>query len=329
MKCKYKHIALGGTFDLLHSGHIDFLKKSFSISEFVTIGIVSDAYTSALGKKPFETFLKRKRDVQKLLIDEGINRRFSIVSLSDIFGSTLKDNSIEAVIVTENTKPGATLLNNKRIDRGMDALDVVILPLKLADDGLPISTSRIKDGFISRSGFNYFDYLKKCDFLLPAELRKSLRKPFGEIVTNFSTSSNFDNRPFYTVGDQTTANFVEMDHVPNIAIVDFHIQRSKRYNSIKDLGFTDTISISSTINKAGEVHKYLSCVIYKSLQSPSRRKIIIVHGEEDLAVLPLALMAPLNSSIYYGIREKGLVKLKVSENLKANLLSLLTKFRQK
>ena len=329
MKRKYKHIALGGTFDLLHLGHIDFLKKSFSISEFVTVGIVSDIYANALRKKSFETFWERKRNVQKLLKDEGFDRRFSIVSLHDIFGTTPKDSSIEAVIGTENTKSGGILLSNKRLDLGMDALDIVILPLKLADDGVPISTSRIKDGFISRSGLNYFEYLRRRDFLLPRDLRKTLRKPFGEIVKNITTCRDLSNLPFYTVGDQTTANFVAEGHFPSIAIVDFHIQRSKRYNSIRDLGIVDPINIGRAINRAGEVSKNLSCVIYKSLQSPDRRKIILVRGEEDLAVLPLALMAPLNSSIYYGIREKGLVELKVSEDLKVKLLSLLIKFQQK
>ena len=39
---KYDCVAMGGKFDILHTGHIELLKKSFEIGKFVIIGLSSD-----------------------------------------------------------------------------------------------------------------------------------------------------------------------------------------------------------------------------------------------------------------------------------------------
>ena len=45
---QYGVIALGGTFDIIHIGHIALLKKGFSISEKVIIGLTSDEFALKL-----------------------------------------------------------------------------------------------------------------------------------------------------------------------------------------------------------------------------------------------------------------------------------------
>ena len=39
---KFDLVALGGTFDILHKGHLALLQKGFSISSKVIIGLTSD-----------------------------------------------------------------------------------------------------------------------------------------------------------------------------------------------------------------------------------------------------------------------------------------------
>ena len=45
-------VAMGGTFDIVHKGHMALLSKAFSISSNVIIGLVSDELAAKKGKKP-------------------------------------------------------------------------------------------------------------------------------------------------------------------------------------------------------------------------------------------------------------------------------------
>jgi pantetheine-phosphate adenylyltransferase len=44
-------VAMGGTFDIIHKGHITLLEKAFSISTNVIIGLTSDELAEKIGKK--------------------------------------------------------------------------------------------------------------------------------------------------------------------------------------------------------------------------------------------------------------------------------------
>ena len=46
---KYKLVALGGTFDILHRGHLELLRKGFGISYKVIIGLTSDEMATRKG----------------------------------------------------------------------------------------------------------------------------------------------------------------------------------------------------------------------------------------------------------------------------------------
>ena len=45
-------VAMGGTFDIIHSGHMALLNKAFSISIKVIIGVTSDQFAVKKGKNP-------------------------------------------------------------------------------------------------------------------------------------------------------------------------------------------------------------------------------------------------------------------------------------
>ena len=55
---KYDCVAMGGTFDILHTGHIELLKKSFEIGKFVIIGLSSDSLVKEKLKKHFATLFQ-------------------------------------------------------------------------------------------------------------------------------------------------------------------------------------------------------------------------------------------------------------------------------
>jgi pantetheine-phosphate adenylyltransferase len=48
---KYNQVALGGTFDIIHRGHLELLKESFKVGHFVVIGVTSDEFVRSVLKK--------------------------------------------------------------------------------------------------------------------------------------------------------------------------------------------------------------------------------------------------------------------------------------
>ena len=46
MKEKYDLVATGGTFDVIHVGHLALLSKAFEVGKKVIIGVSSDAFVS-------------------------------------------------------------------------------------------------------------------------------------------------------------------------------------------------------------------------------------------------------------------------------------------
>ena len=51
---KYDLVALGGTFEIIHKGHLELLRKAFSISSNVIIGLTSDDFAEKKRKKDFQ-----------------------------------------------------------------------------------------------------------------------------------------------------------------------------------------------------------------------------------------------------------------------------------
>lgn len=111
-----------------------------------------------------------------------------------------------------------------------------------------------------------------------------------------------------SVGDETTINLLKSNLTPNLAIIDNHIQK-KRHNI--DLDYTK--NVFNINNPPGTITDQLWETIDLAIEkSFSENQLIVVDGEEDLAVLPCCLMAPEYGIILYGQPNQGLVLVKIS-----------------
>jgi len=329
VKYKFGHLALGGTFDFLHKGHRKFLDFAFAEAEFVSIGITTDEFTQRNGKNQARAFRARLADLASYLKKKGFDRRSKIIFLDDIYGSAAVDKTIDGILVTAETQEGATLINKKRAAIGLVPLTVLEFPVIAAFDNKPISSSRIRYGEIDREGNSYFSKMGNRDYYLPDNLRLELSKPHGKLFKNVD-----DLKPrvlpseLIAVGDETTLNFLKKGIIPRLSIIDLKVGRKKIFNGISDLGFSKSQDFEIISNGASTIKKELTQSVRNHIANKNETSFVIkIIGEEDLAVLPATILAPLSWHIVYGQPNKGLVLISAVEETKASFLKLLGKFR--
>ncbi len=148
------NVALGGTFDPVHDGHLALFERAFSRGD-VTVGLTDDelaAETRHVERyvRPFET---RRADLRAELeaLAEAHDRRFEIRPLSEPTGIAVEPQ-FDVLIVSPETVAGAERINEIRHERGLEPLDIEIVDHVPADDGDRISSTRIVTGEIDRHG---------------------------------------------------------------------------------------------------------------------------------------------------------------------------------
>lgn len=150
---KFKKVAVGGTFDELHKGHKVLLMKAFEIGKHIVVGLCSDEFATSLSKPhltaPYE---ERLKELEAFLDNLDVKERAEIVALDDQFGTTLTDGSIEALVVSEETKPVALRINEKRQEARLPQLEIVAVNMVPSENCTPISTTKIRRGEIDREG---------------------------------------------------------------------------------------------------------------------------------------------------------------------------------
>jgi pantetheine-phosphate adenylyltransferase len=150
---KYECVAMGGTFDILHDGHIELLKKSFEIGKFVIIGVTSDNLVKEkLNKRINNSFNIRKRNLMRIIHSRVGSRLYEITRLEDEFGPLMFSNKVDCMVASTETSYKGAKVNEIRTSMGLKTIDIVSVELKLAQDGLPISSSRIRAKEIDHNG---------------------------------------------------------------------------------------------------------------------------------------------------------------------------------
>lgn len=149
---KYKIVAMGGTFDILHKGHKTLLDNALSLSSFVIIGLTSDAMAKNKGKHLMNNYDIRYANLSLFLESKFPKTSYIINKLENDFGPAVLEKDVEALIVSDETSHQGTVLNELRRKRGLNPVEVITVPMVLASDGKRISTTRIKNSEIDVQG---------------------------------------------------------------------------------------------------------------------------------------------------------------------------------
>ncbi len=143
-------IAVGGTFDPLHEGHKALLAKAAELSRGgeLLLGLTSSEMVRNKSHDVAD-YRQRFEDVLGFIRSLGIEP--IIVRLDDPYGPTIHED-FDYIVVSPETHPVALKINSIRRENGLEPLKIVLVDYVLADDGLPISSTRIKKGEIDASG---------------------------------------------------------------------------------------------------------------------------------------------------------------------------------
>ena len=145
-------VCIGGTFNHLHKGHKLLINKAFETAGKqgqVFIGITTGELTDE--KRDVKSFEERKKTVEEYISKEKITVRYLIKPICNKHGPSL-DEDFDAIIISPETRPTAEEINKIRKQKGKKPLQIIQIPFVLADDNIPISSSRIRNKEIDKDG---------------------------------------------------------------------------------------------------------------------------------------------------------------------------------
>lgn len=143
-------VCVGGSFEYLHAGHRALLGRAVDLADELVVGVTSEAFMAAT-KGYTTSFEDRRLAVESFIRDRGFDGEFVVEPLADPFGTAATDD-YDAIVVSEETAAVAGRINATRVSAGLRPLDVVVVPMVPADDGVPISSTRIRRGEIDLEG---------------------------------------------------------------------------------------------------------------------------------------------------------------------------------
>jgi uncharacterized protein (UPF0218 family) len=152
------------------------------------------------------------------------------------------------------------------------------------------------------------------DLTVSKEIRPLLKKPFGKLIKGEGlepaeqVKENIKGEKVIVVGDVTLRNILAVGIKPSLAVIDLKTKREiPEEQAVKE----KTIKVK---NPPGMITVELWDEIHNSMDKHG--SLIVVDGEEDLAVLPCILEADWDSIVLYGQPDEGIVMVRVNEEKK-------------
>ncbi len=152
------------------------------------------------------------------------------------------------------------------------------------------------------------------DLTVSDEIRPLLKRPFGKVFSGDGLKpaekikETLKGENVIVVGDVTLKNILAVGIKPSLAVIDLKTKRKIKEEPV----FKEKVMKAK--NPPGMITSDLWDKIHESMGKGG--SLIIVDGEEDMAVLPCILEADWDSVVLYGQPDEGIVLVKVTEEKK-------------
>jgi pantetheine-phosphate adenylyltransferase len=143
-------VCLGGTFNVIHDGHLALLFKAFTEGDELYVGLTGDAMASGRRSVPVQDYNTRLKNLTEALSKLSKGKRFWIFRIDDEIGPAAREN-YDVLVVSKETLRGAEKINLARAAGCLKPLKVVVIDMVLAQ-GKPISSTRVIRGQIDSRG---------------------------------------------------------------------------------------------------------------------------------------------------------------------------------
>ena len=163
-------------------------------------------------------------------------------------------------------------------------------------------------------------------YTLPKEKREELRKPLGEIIDEDTLRKRKISGKIVTIGDKVTVTLKKNGIRPDIAIIDYKIERKECSEEEKKIlaNGKKTIKVK---NPPGKITSELWNAVATgyALDEPVT---IEVEGEEDLSALPAIYLAPNDTTVLYGLPSRGIVVVEVGKKEREKVWKFLKQMEE-
>lgn len=256
-------------------------------------------------------------DVREKFVEEyckHLNISFEIVELTDFFGPTVGQRAIDCLIITELTVDGAENINRLREEKKLPPLPIKVCTMLRDSAGEILNSTSIREGRVNREGFIYLQLFDQ-DIQLSESQRNAFIDPWGKVVSSPTETHHFVG----VVGDVCVGNFIKNDWRFNLGVFDLMERRQTTSNPVL-LEITPNYTV---FNKAGSIqHQAVEHLVQAVLDVKKPQSLIRVQGEEDLLAVALMMILPLESRLYYGQPDVGMIEVIVTEEIKENIRTL-------
>ena len=141
---------LGGSFSILHSGHKALIRRAFEVGDSVVLGLTTDEYVHKHKVYNIGSYGKREKNLINFM--STFSKPFTIRPLESREGALTTSPDLDILVVSQETAANVVGINEIRRSRGLKQLSIEVVPLVLAEDLFPISSTRVNRREIRSSG---------------------------------------------------------------------------------------------------------------------------------------------------------------------------------